>query len=178
MPFTPFHMGPGLAIKAVAGRYFSLMVFGFSQVAIDVEPLARIIRGDAVLHGVTHTYAGATLIGLASAVIGRPICQRLLNAWTADPHSPFLNWLRGPKLISWPEAFVGALVGTYSHVALDSIMHSDMLPLAPLSEANGLLAIMSIGGLHLLCVLSGVLGVALMFAVFFLRRSARVDRQA
>jgi hypothetical protein len=48
MPFTPFHMGPGLAVKAVFGRYFSLMVFGFSQVAIDIEPLVRIIRGDAV----------------------------------------------------------------------------------------------------------------------------------
>ena len=37
MPFTPFHMGPGLAVKAVCGRYFSLVVFGFSQVAIDIN---------------------------------------------------------------------------------------------------------------------------------------------
>ena len=59
MPFTPFHMGPGLAIKAVSGRYLSLMVFGFSQVAMDIEPLVRMIRGDAVLHGFTHTYLGA-----------------------------------------------------------------------------------------------------------------------
>jgi hypothetical protein len=110
MPLTPFHMGPGVAIKAVAGPYFSLMVFGFSQVAMDIEPLVRIIRGDAVLHGLTHTYVGATLIGLASAVVGRPICQLFLNHWTPDPHSPFMNWLRGSKLISWPAAIAGALV--------------------------------------------------------------------
>ena len=75
MPVTPFHMGPGVAIKAVAGPYFSLMVFGFSQAAMDIESLVRIIRGDAVLHGLTHTYLGATLIGLASAVVGRPIAS-------------------------------------------------------------------------------------------------------
>src|SRR4051812_26481918 len=105
MPFTPFHMGPGIAIKAVAGRRFSLMVFGFSQVAIDIEPLVRIIRGDAVLHGFTHTFVGATLIGLVSAVVGRPVCQLFLNAWTEHSNSAFLDWLRGPKLISWPAAF-------------------------------------------------------------------------
>lgn len=178
MPFTPFHMGPGLAIKAVSGRHFSLMVFGFSQVAIDIEPLVRIIRGDAVLHGFTHTYLGATLIGLLSVAVGRPVCQFLLNYWTPDPNSPFLNWLRGPKLISWPAAIAGTFVGTYSHVFLDSIMHSDMQPLAPLSEVNGLLHVISVEGLHLVCVASGVLGALLMFVVFFIRRGARVDRQA
>src|SRR5215468_10584028 len=162
MPVTPFHMGPGVEIKAVAGRYFSLMVFGFSQVAMDIEPLVRIIRGDVVFHGFTHTYLGATLIGLVSAVVGRPICQLVMNYWTPDPYSPFMNWLRGPNLISWPAATAGAFVGTYSHVFLDSIMHSDMRPFAPLSEANGLLHLMSVGGLHLLCVLCGVLGALLM----------------
>ncbi len=28
MPFTPLHMGPGIVVKAVMRRYFSLMVFG------------------------------------------------------------------------------------------------------------------------------------------------------
>ena len=178
MPVTPFHMGPGVVIKAVVGRYFSLMVFGLSQVAMDVEPLVRIIRGDAVLHGFTHTYLGATLIGLVSAVVGRPICQLFLNHWSPDSSSPFMNWLRGPKLISWPAAIAGAFVGTYSHVFLDSIMHSDMQPLAPLSEVNGLLHVISVGGLHLLCVLCGVFGALLMFATFFVRRGAHVDRES
>jgi hypothetical protein len=80
-------MGPGLVLKALAGRHFSLMVFGFSQVAIDIEPLVRIIRGDAVLHGFTHTYLGATLIALVSALVGRPVCQFLLRYWDPDPSS-------------------------------------------------------------------------------------------
>jgi membrane-bound metal-dependent hydrolase YbcI (DUF457 family) len=178
MPLTPFHMGPGLAVKVVCGRYFSLMVFGFSQVAIDIEPLVRIIRGDAVLHGFTHTYLGATLVALVSVLVGRPVCQSLLNYWTPDPHSPFLNWLRGPNPISWPAAIAGAFVGTYSHVFLDSIMHSDMQPLAPFSGANALLHVISVGSLHLVCVLGGVIGALVVFAAFILRRGAHVDRQA
>ena len=84
MPVTPFHMGPGLLAKALLGRHLSLMVFGFSQVAIDLEPLVHIVRGDAVLHGFAHTYVGATLVASFSVVAGRPICQRLLARWTPD----------------------------------------------------------------------------------------------
>jgi hypothetical protein len=175
MPFTPFHMGPGLAIKAVFGRHVSLMLFGFSQVAIDVEPLVRIVRGDVVVHGFTHTYLGATVVALAALVIGRPVCQAILNAWT-PPSSDFLQWLLGPRLIAWPAAIGGAFVGTYSHVALDSLMHADMRPLAPWSNSNGLLQLVSLGALHLACVLSGLAGVLLMLALFARRRTPGAAR--
>lgn len=171
MPVTPFHMGPGLAAKAVLGRHLSLMIFGFSQVAIDLEPMVHLARGDAVLHGFAHTYVGATLVAALSAVVGRPICQRLLERWTPDPESPFLIWLWGPDRISWPAAIVGAFVGSYSHVFLDSIMHADVLPLAPFSPANALLGAVSVGSLHLLCVVSGALG-ALGLGVAFACRGA------
>lgn len=178
MPFTPFHMGPGLAMKAVCGRHFSLMVFGFSQVAIDIEPLVRIIRGDDVLHGFTHTYLGATLIALVSVLVGRPVCQFLLKYWTPDPNSPFLNWLQGPKLISWPAAIASAFMGTYSHVFLDSIMHFDMQPLAPFSDANALLHVISVDSLHIACVLGGVIGGLGLFAIFLLRPRVHIDGRA
>lgn len=171
MPFTPFHMGPGLAVKALCGRYFSLMVFGFSQVAIDIEPLVRIFRGDAVLHGFTHTYLGATLIALASLLVGRPVCQFLLDYWMPVLDSTFLSWLGGAKIISWRAAIAGAFVGAYSHVFLDSIMHSDMHPLAPFSETNELLRIISVGALHLVCIFSAIFSALLMLAILFVRRS-------
>lgn len=171
MPVTPFHMGPGILAKALFGRHLSLMVFGFSQVAIDLEPMAHLVRGDAVLHGFAHTYIGATLVASFSVVAGRPICQRLLARWTPDPASPFLIWLRGPDRISWPAAIVGAFVGTYSHVFLDSIMHADMQPIAPFSAGNALLGVVSLGSLHLLCVAGGALG-ALVIGLAFARRRA------
>lgn len=171
MPFTPFHMGPGLAVKAVGGRHFSLMVFGFSQVAIDVEPLVRILRGDAVLHGFTHTYLGATVVALAAILIGRPICQVVLKDWTPAPPSPFLNWVLEPRRISWPTAICSAFIGTYSHVALDSLLHADMRPLAPFSETNALLHAVSLGAVHVGCVLSGLLGVLVLCASFVRQRA-------
>src|SRR5579872_1515140 len=100
MPFTPFHMGPGCAVKAVLGKHFSLTVFGFAQVAMDLEVLVRILRGDKILHGVSHTYVGATFIALVSLFVGRPVCQVLLRLWPSEDYPGFLDWLRGPRRIS------------------------------------------------------------------------------
>ena len=111
MPFTPLHMGPGLAFKAIGGRHFSLMVFGFSQVMIDLEPLIRMILGDSVLHGVTHTYLGATTVGLASVLIGKPFCQWLLDRFRPDPSLGMLTWIRGSGRITSTSAIVGAFFG-------------------------------------------------------------------
>jgi hypothetical protein len=44
MPFTPFHMGPGLLMKVGLQGSFSLMVFGWTQVLIDLQPGA-VLRG-------------------------------------------------------------------------------------------------------------------------------------
>jgi hypothetical protein len=54
------------------------MAFGFSQVAMYIETTFHIHRGDSILHGLSHTYLGATVIGLVSFLIGRPVCQWLL----------------------------------------------------------------------------------------------------
>jgi len=43
MPFTPIHLGPGAAFKAIGGRHSSFMVFGGSQLLMDIEPLVGII---------------------------------------------------------------------------------------------------------------------------------------
>ena len=41
-------------------------------------------------------------------------------------------------------------------------MHADMRPFAPISEANMALRLISVGGLHVLCVVSGVFGTLLL----------------
>jgi hypothetical protein len=171
MPITPFHLGPGLAIKALAGERCSLMVFGFGQVVMDLEPLVRIARGDGIVHGFTHTYLGATLVAVVSIVVGRPVCQLVLESVRPDPRSGLLTWLFGETRISWGAAAFGAFMGTYSHVLLDSVMHADMDPLAPWAQGNALLHCISVESLHVACVLSGGLGVLLM-AWDYLRRRA------
>ena len=55
-------------------------------------------------------------------------------------------------------------------------MHSDMQPTAPVSEANPLLHVVPVEVLHLVCVLSGVLGELLVFTASLVRRRANVQR--
>lgn len=58
---------------------------------------------------------------------------------------------------------MGAMIGVYSHVFIDSIMHVHMHPLAPFSDANSLVGVISVGSLHLLCVgLGGFAAVSLL----------------
>ncbi|MGV3627766.1 MAG: DUF4184 family protein [Betaproteobacteria bacterium] len=165
MPFTPFHMGPALVIKVASGRHFSVLVFGIAQVAMDIEPLIGIIKGWTVLHGWTHTVAGATLIGIAVFLLARPLCNWILRRWNRELEYHKLHWLRSPEPVTRPAAASGAFIGTYSHVFFDSIMHADMLPLRPWSADNALLGLISIDALYLACFVAGLAGVAIWFAL-------------
>jgi hypothetical protein len=158
MPFTPFHLGPAAAIKAAAPRRFSFLVFGFSQVLIDLEPAYYMLQGQAFLHRFFHTYVGATVIGVAALVIGKPVCTWALRLWHA------LAGRAGaagePARIALGAAALGAFIGAYSHVLLDSVMHSDIRPLAPFSQANPLFRVISLDALHTLCMVGAILGLA------------------
>lgn len=148
MPFTPLHMGPAAIIKAALARRFSFMVFGWSQIAIDLQPLVVMLTGRGELHGFSHTLLGATLIGAAAGLTGKHLGEFGLRVLRERAHLP----------IPWCVAFFSAFVGTYSHIAIDSIMHVDVLPMAPLSGASPIHALISIDALHLVCVASGLLG--------------------
>jgi membrane-bound metal-dependent hydrolase YbcI (DUF457 family) len=173
MPLTPFHMGAACAVKAVTGGLFSMTVFGFAQVAMDLEPLYHLLRGEGIIHGFSHTLLGATLIAGVTIFAGRPLCQLLLNFWTPDPGDPFLNWLRGPRVISWRSAIVAACLGTYSHVLLDSMVSVDVLPFAPFAQESPLYGLVSMGALYLLLIGTGILGMLGMVIVYVVESPSR-----
>jgi len=156
MPFTPIHLGPGAALKAIGGRHFSFMVFGGAQVLMDIEPLLGMLQGKDVLHGPTHTLLGALIIGLIAAIIGRPISEFVLR-WRKIPHYPF----------TWLASFTGAFLGTFSHVGFDAVMHSDMNPWWPLAQGNTWLGVISIDQLHLLCLVLGLFGAIAVAGKFY-----------
>lgn len=163
MPFTPFHLGPGLLIKGLIPDRFSLSMFVLANVAMDVEPLYHLWRDDTQLHGFTHTLFGAGLIGVGSALLGRVAVRqawRLYERWSANADSPFQ--------ITWSQAWLGALIGTFSHLLMDVVMHTDMHPFAPFSEANPLLNISNTENVYLGCVVTGMIGmlIILMRAAF------------
>jgi membrane-bound metal-dependent hydrolase YbcI (DUF457 family) len=53
----------------------------------------------------------------------------------------------------------GALLGGWSHILLDGVMHPDVRPWAPWSDANGLFGIVPLGVLHVACVAAGAAAV-------------------
>lgn len=160
MPFTPLHMGPGLAVKAVMQRKFSLMVFGWSQIVIDLQPLLAMTTGLVELHGFSHTLVGATLVGLLSGATGKHLGELGLRILREPRHLP----------ISWGVSFGSAFIGTYSHVFIDSVMHVDVFPFYPFDLSMPLHAIISLDTLHVLCLALAVLGIVVWWAVDRLRR--------
>lgn len=156
MPFTPFHFGPGAAIHAVAPNHVSFLSYCASNVLIDVEPLYFMLTQQYPMHRFLHTYIGASLIICATVAL-------FVSArWFASRH-----WL--PNLFKWRElgllpVALGALVGSYSHIVLDSFMHRDITPFSPFSDANPLLHAMSLSTLHWGSVAAGLFGVCLLAA--------------
>ncbi len=158
MPVTPFHFGPAAIVKAVTPRHFSFVAFGCTQIVIDAEPLFYMLKGLWPIHRFLHTYLGATIVALFVVLFGKPVCEWVLRLWNSRLSEAQFSWLGVNPQIPLIAAATGALLGSYSHVFVDSIMHSDMQPLAPFSQANPFLHVLPIGHLHMLCAMLGVAG--------------------
>ena len=148
MPFTPFHFGPGALVHSAAPKYVSFLAFCGANVLVDVEPLYFMLTHQYPIHRFFHTYVGATIA--AGIVVGLFVLVRRV--------APRLLDLFGLHNLSVRAVALGAVAGTYSHVVLDSLMHADMQPFAPFSDANPLLGAVFLNTLHGFCVLAGLVG--------------------
>ena len=154
MPFTPFHFGPGAVIHAIAPKQVSFLAFCTANVMIDVEPLYFMITRHDRLHQFFHTYIGATLVALATLLLFLGCSAFARSFWLP-------NFLSG-SFCSLNKLPFGAIIGTYSHIVLDSIMHMDITPFAPFSDMNPLLRIVSLSTLHWICFGSGVVALIIL----------------
>lgn len=154
MPITPFHFGLGAALHGAAPKTVSFISFCVANVLIDIESLYNLLHQRHPVHAFFHTYVGASIVAVAT------LCLFIAMRWFASRF-----WL--PNLLSWQslggkQVAIGAALGAYSHVVFDSVMHSDIRPLAPFSEANWLHGAISLTELHLLCVALAVLGLVMV----------------
>jgi membrane-bound metal-dependent hydrolase YbcI (DUF457 family) len=161
MPFTPYHFGPGGALYVAAPKHVSFIAFCAANVLTDCETGYYLLTNQFPVHRFFHTYVGATVTW--------PLTLALLTAtmWIAAR-------LRVPNFFDWrslttERIAIGAALGTYSHVFLDSIMHIDTHPFAPFSDANPTLGLVSVRTLMGFCVACGVVALA----VLALRRRRR-----
>ena len=72
-----------------------------------------------------------------------------------------LRWLNTDVKINIFPSLIGAFTGAYTHLILDSVMHADIVPLAPFTNLNNLLGIISIESLQYICLGSFVIGLVI-----------------
>ena len=144
MPITPFHIIAAAPIKAIIPRHFSWSIFTLTNIFIDLEPITYFIFTGVPSHKFFHSILGATLIGLICALFFRKLCGNYIMKWNRNLHPIDRKWLevRNYKIHLY-EGITGGLIGAWSHLILDSLMHHDIKPLWPFMTNNSLLGLLS-----------------------------------
>ena len=163
MPITPFHFGPGAIVHVIAPKHVSFLAFCSANVLIDVEPLYYMVTGQHPLHRFFHTYIGATIIMILTAVT-------FLIALRMSSRVSFPNLFHWQSLKPFP-VWLGAALGSYTHIVFDSVMHADIVPLSPFSNINVLYRFISLGELHLFCLFSALLSLLILGIRHLIKRA-------
>jgi hypothetical protein len=136
MPITPFHFCPGVLLKAAATDRMSWTVFVLANYLIDLEPVTLFLVSGEPAHQWLHTLPGAVLVAAVAATLGRPLCELWLRWWNRNLSGAQARWLGCGTVIGKKSAWVGALLGTGTHLALDMFMHADVRPAWPFFADN------------------------------------------
>ncbi len=147
MPLTPFHFGPGLLMQETRPQFFSFTVFILSQIIMDFESLYNILNHNERIHTYFHTYIGSVIPFLITILL-YAVYKKYFMRMDVKPAS-FLGIV------------ASAWIGVWSHVFLDSIMHSDMQPFWPISVDNSMQGFIGLESLHLICLICLIIGLGL-----------------
>jgi hypothetical protein len=157
MPATPFHLGPGLLVKAAVPRRFSMAAYTLSQVVIDLESGYYLVRGEYPVHRQAHTFLLGGLIGLLCGLIVSRVGERWARPRDVVPEALAAEY-------RLPVAVASGIFGGIFHSVLDGIMHPDIRPFRPFTDANPLFGLVSVRILYLFCIITGLIGAALLLA--------------
>jgi hypothetical protein len=147
-----------LLIKAVAPRKFSMAAYSLSQVVIDIESGYYILHHATPVHREAHTFVVGGLIGLLCGLVVARV-----GAWLARPRDVVPETLVAEYRL--PIAVLSGIFGGIFHSVLDGIMHADIRPFRPFTQANPLYGLVNVQILYLFCIVTGVIGAALLLAL-------------
>ncbi|MCW4029656.1 MAG: DUF4184 family protein [Candidatus Bathyarchaeota archaeon] len=154
MPFTPFHLGPALAVGLPLRRYLHAPTFIVANVILDVEPFLVLVLGlPYPLHGYLHSLLLASAVGLALGAV---------MFWIEKPLQPFYQkiQLETRKPLKLRSFLLAGVLGAWLHVLLDAFLYSEMEPFYPWTANPMLQAGIGSPEEYLLCVYLGIFGVA------------------
>ncbi len=161
MPFTPFHFGPSACISLPLNRYIDFPVFVLANVAIDIEPLTVMIFDLSYpLHGLAHTFLGATIVGICLAIIAhnaRGTLTGIMKKILRLPYSPCCK-----------KYVFSGILGSWFHILLDSPLYTDIKPFHPFSNSNPLLETIETNTLYNYCAMSFLPAFALYLTTVFI----------
>jgi len=167
MPFTPFHLGPGLLFGLLLLSYIDFPTFLVASVIVDIEPfLVLTLDLNYPLHGFLHSFLGGTLLAFIIAAAMSKVRSTL---------SPLMSFFKLEKKLSFKSILSASLFSVYLHILLDSPLYSDIRPFYPFDFNPFLSNSMFIGfEVYTLCVLSFI-GGAVIYAIrlVFRRRTIR-----
>ncbi|MFX1368696.1 MAG: hypothetical protein ACFFAY_08875 [Promethearchaeota archaeon] len=152
MPFTPYHFGPAFLLGVVVFPVLDIAALMISSVVLDLEPLVVLMFGlPSPLHGNLHTFLGAAIVAALTAcviwVIRTPL-QQLLSLFALS-HDP-----------TFSTVLISSVIGTYSHVLLDSFLYAEMNPFFPLL-GNPLLGLIEAATIYQFCVYCMMFGLVI-----------------
>jgi len=152
MPFTPFHLGPGLGLGLPLRKYLHAPTFLLANVIVDMEPFLVLFLGLRYpLHGYLHTFLLAIPLGI---VLG--YAMFLLERFLQPLYKIFL-FETGDSL-SLKSFIVAGVLGVGFHVLLDTPLYSDITPFYPII-ANPFYNPALILEIYSLCVWMGGIGI-------------------
>ena len=156
MPFTPYHFGPALLIGVLLFPFIDFATVIVASVILDLEPLAVIFFNlPGPLHAFFHTYLGATIVAIVLSICIYPF-RKYLNE--------IVSFFGLKQESSFRHIVPASLIGTYSHVLLDSFLYGEMNPFFPLL-GNPFVGFLAGGFVYTLCLVLGLVG----FFVYLLR---------
>lgn len=161
MPVTPLHLGAALPGKPVLRDHLSLGVFAVVQIAIDIEPVWKSLTSAPTLHGPSHGLLVALAISavlIVPAKYGVTWFYRVLRGLIERHGRSFVRLAAELRPVRWSGAVVAAAFGAISHVLLDAVVHADVRPFAPWTDANPLHVPGSFWWVHGVCATLGVAG--------------------
>jgi len=120
MPLTPFHLGPGLFLGAIALGLFNLWALLLGSVVMDIEPLVLLIINPCYScphHGVLHSIFGA--------IIGSLILAAILHG-LREPLNKISLEFKISQSFSFPVLFFSSFSAWLIHIFLDNLTHYDV----------------------------------------------------
>ena len=124
MPFTSYHLGPGLMIGLLFLKFIDFPTFLIASIIVDIEPfIILFFKLDYPLHGFFHSFLGGTIVALFLSVVMSKIRKYF---------SPIMSFFKLEQDVSFKKILVASLSGVYIHILLDSPIYTDIQPFFPL----------------------------------------------